>query len=137
MYSLLLETPHIICLTEHHLKDYEIDITPITKYKLCAKYCSKNLRNGDISIHIHESLKFTNISLQKFCKEQDIEICAVQLKLKEKNVIILCVYRAPSGNFDYFLKTLDNILNSLYSHKTQFIISGGTNTNYLETSNKK
>ena len=30
MYSLLMETPHIICLTEHHLKDYEIDITPIT-----------------------------------------------------------------------------------------------------------
>ena len=33
MYSLPSETPHIICLTEHHLKDYEIDITPITKYK--------------------------------------------------------------------------------------------------------
>ena len=44
MYSLLSETPHIICLTEHHLKDYEIDITPITKYKLCAKYCRRNLK---------------------------------------------------------------------------------------------
>ena len=102
-----------------------------------CKYCRKNLKNGSVSNYIHESLKFTNISLQKFCKEQDIEICAVQLKLKEKNVIILCVYRAPSGNFDYFLKTLDNILNSLYSHKTQFIISGDTNINYLETSIKR
>ena len=102
-----------------------------------CKYCRKNLKNGSVSNYIHESLKFTNISLQKFCKEQDIEICAVQLKLKEKNVIILCVYRAPSGNFDYFLKTLDNILNSLYNHKTEFIINGDININYLETSNKK
>ena len=38
---------------------------------------------------------------------------------KRENVIILCVYRAPSGNFDYFLKTLGNILNSLYNHKNR------------------
>ena len=82
MYSLLLETPHIICLTEHHLKDYEIDITCITKYKLCAKYCRKNLKNDNVSICINESLKFTNICLQKYCKEQDIEICVAQLKEK-------------------------------------------------------
>jgi len=48
-----------------------------------------------IYIYIQEALKFTNISLPKHCKEWDIEITAVQLKLKEKNVIIFCVYRAP------------------------------------------
>ena len=45
-------------------------------------------------IYIQEALKFTNFSLQKHCKEQDIEITAVQLKLNKKNVIIFCVYRA-------------------------------------------
>ena len=136
MFSLLSELPHINCLTEH-LKDYEIDLTPITKYKLYAKYCRKILKNGSVRIYIQESLKFTNINLQNYCKEQDIEVCSVKLKLKENNVIILCVYRALSGNFDYFLNKLDNILNSLYNHKTEFIISGDLNINYLETSNKK
>jgi hypothetical protein len=31
---LLDVTPHIICLTEHHLKDHEIDIMSIPQYKL-------------------------------------------------------------------------------------------------------
>jgi hypothetical protein len=118
---LLVEAPHVICLTEHHLKDYEIDATPISRYKVGAKYCRKKLKNGGVCIYIHEILNFTNINLQKHCKDQDIEIAAIQLKLNEKKVIIFCVYRAPSGNYDYFLK-LDNILNSLHNYSTEFII---------------
>ena len=160
-------------------------------------------------IYIQEALKFTNFSLQKHCKEQDIEITAVQLKLNKKNdikfcvyraviifcvyrgviifcvyraviifcvyramiifcvyraviifcvctaviifcvyraviilcvyraVITFCVYRAPSGDFDYFLNKLDYILNSLHNYKTEFIICGDININYLGTNNKK
>ena len=98
MLSLLAEAPHLICLTEHHLKNYEIDATPISNYKLGAKYCWKKLKN-DVCIYIQEALKFTNISLKKHCKEQDIEITALQLKLNKKNVIIFYKYRAPSGVF--------------------------------------
>jgi len=91
MLPLLTEAPHLICLTERHLKDYEIDVTPICNYKLCAKYCGKKFKKGGVCIYIQAALKFTNIKLQEHCKEQNIEIAAVQLKLNEKNVIILCV----------------------------------------------
>jgi len=77
MLSLLAEAPQLICLTERHLKSYEIHATPISKYKLGAKYCRKELENGGVCIYIHETLKFCNINLQKHCKEQDIEIAAV------------------------------------------------------------
>jgi exonuclease III len=127
MLSLLTEAPHFICLTEHHLKNYEIDATPISKYKLGAKYCRKKLKNGSICICTQEALKFTNINLQKHCKEQDIEVATLQLKLNKKNIIILSVYRAPSGDFDYFLNKLDSILNSLHNYKTEFIICGDIN----------
>jgi hypothetical protein len=95
MHPLLTEALHLICLTEHHLKDYETDVTPISKYKLGAKYCRKRLKNGGVCIYIQEALKFTNINLQTHCKEQDIEISAIQLKLNKKNVIIFCVYIGP------------------------------------------
>jgi hypothetical protein len=38
---LLTEAPHLICLTDHHRNDYEIEATPISKYKRGAKYCRK------------------------------------------------------------------------------------------------
>ena len=59
------------------------------------------------------------------------------MDLIKKKVIIVTVYRAPAGNFDYFLNTLDNILNFLHNHKTEFIICGDVNINYLDTNNKK
>jgi exonuclease III len=137
MLHLLTDAPHLICLTEHHLKNYELDVTHISKYKLGANYCRMNLKNGGVCIFIQENLKVTNINLQKHCKEQDMEIAAVQLKLNKITTIILCVYRAPSGDFDCFLNKLDIILNSLQCYKKELIICGDININYLENSNKK
>ena len=70
--SILEVAPHIICLTEHHLKDNEIDITHLPNYKLRAKYCRKKLKYGEVSIYIHDSLTCSNIKLQKYSKEQDL-----------------------------------------------------------------
>jgi hypothetical protein len=77
-------TPHIICITEHHLKDYEIDNTHLLSYKLAAKYSRTKLKHGGVSIYIHETLNFTNINLQKYSKYQDLEICASELNTYEK-----------------------------------------------------
>lgn len=77
------------------------------------------------------------MNLLKHCKDQDIEICGVQLKLQENTVIILCLYRAPSGNLEHFLDTLDIILNPLLKFKTEFIMCGDININYMETINNK
>jgi hypothetical protein len=33
------ELPHEICITEHHLKDFEMDMS--TKYKLGTKFCKQ------------------------------------------------------------------------------------------------
>ena len=48
-------TPHIICITEHHLNDYETDNTHLSRYKLAAKYCRTKLKHGGVSIYIHET----------------------------------------------------------------------------------
>jgi hypothetical protein len=52
-------------------------------------------------------------------------------------VIVICVYRAPCGNFELFLNKLEIILNFLYRCNTEFIICGDLNINYLEPSYKK
>jgi exonuclease III len=88
-------------------------------------------------IFLQEDLHFTTINLQKYCKERDIEIVAIQLKLNGNKVIILSIYRAPTGNYDYFLNKLDYILNLLHRHNTEFILCGDMNINYLKSNNRK
>jgi hypothetical protein len=70
-------------------------------------------------------------------KKQDIEICAIQLKTQSKFVIILCLFRAPSGNLRNFLKTLEKILAKLNKAKNEFVICGDTNINFAEMINNK
>jgi exonuclease III len=136
MISLVNEEPIVICLTVHHLIDYEMDASHIPKYKLEARYCSEKLKNGGVCIYIQDDLNFATINLQKYCKERDIEIVTIRLKLKEKKVIIFCIYRALLGNY-YFLNKLDYILNSFHRYNSQFIICGDININYLENNNRK
>jgi exonuclease III len=137
MISLHNQLPNIICLTKHHMIDYKIDALHIPQYKLGAKYCIRNLKNGGVCIYIQEDLKFSTINLHKYCKQQDLEIVDIQIKINKNKLIIFGIYTAPTGNFEYFLKKLDHILNSYYRHNLEFIICGDINVNYLETSSKK
>jgi exonuclease III len=137
LLSLPTEAPHLICLTEHHLKDYELASTHVPEYKLGAAYCRVKQKQGGVCIYVRESIKFTTINLLKHTKEQDIEIAAIQLNIQKSKIIVICVYRAPCGNLDLFLNKLETILNSLHRHNIEFIICGDININYLETSSKK
>jgi len=138
LLSLSAEVPHLICFTEqHHLKDYELVNIHIPKYKLGANYCRKNLKQGGICIYVCEYLTFTNIDLLKYNKEHDIEIAVIELNTQKRKVIIICIYRAPCGNFECFLNKLEIILNSLHKCNSEFIICGDIIINYLEFNNKK
>lgn len=137
MVPLTAEMPHLICLTEHHLRYNEIEVAHIPNYKLGARYCRTNLKCGGVGIYVHNNIKYYNINLLKYCKELDIEIVAIKIKFAVITVIVLCVYRAPGGNLDYFIEQLDCILNRLKTPKTEYIICGDLNINFLGDNSKK
>jgi hypothetical protein len=101
----------VLCLTDHHLKYFEIDFIYVDQYKLGAKFCRESLKGGGVNIFAHDTLQCTNINLDEFCKKQDIEACAVKIDLLSLTISIICIYRSPTGNFLNFLRTLDSILN--------------------------
>ena len=131
------EFPHLLCLTEHHLRDYEITNTYIEGHNLATKYCRKNRKQGGVSIYIRETLSYTNIELAKFCNDQDLEVCVVKLQSSFYKIYVLCVYRPPTGNISYFLSALESILNQLYTNSTIIITCGDININYLDNTKNK
>jgi len=111
------ELPHIICITEHHLKDFEMDVMTIEYYKLGTKFCRHQCKNGTVCIFVHESIDFHSVSNHHICKEKDLEICAVKLNLSKIKIVIITIYRSPTGNYNYFLRKIDSLLNLLYTKK--------------------
>jgi len=119
------------------LKNFKIDNLPTDQYNLGSKFCRHEFKNGAKCIIVQEDLDFSPISLDNYCKEKDIEVCAVRLKITPIQLKILAIYRSASGNFSNFLKKLDSILNTRHSIKVKFVICGDININYLEKCNTR
>lgn len=47
--------PHIVCITEHHLNQYEIVQFHIDNYTVGANYCRHSLKKGGACIFVHNN----------------------------------------------------------------------------------
>ena len=83
------------------------------------------------------SLLGNSLSVSNYFVERDIEVCAIKLSLTNITLIILAIYRSPSGNFNNFLQKLDTILNKLHNNKVEYVICGDVNINYLENCDRR
>jgi hypothetical protein len=106
-------------------------------YTIGASFCRHNAMKGGSSIFVLDNIKFDRINLDKYCIEFDIELCAVRIQNELSYIYVLSLYRAPSGNFSNFLFQMDEMLNSLYTLKIEFIICGEFNIDYLTDNYKK
>jgi hypothetical protein len=84
---------------------------------------------------VHESIDVDSVSNHHICREKDLEICAVKLNLSKIKIVIITIYRSPTGNYNYFLRNIDSLLNLLYTQKMEFITCGDININYLHCHN--
>jgi hypothetical protein len=75
--------------------------------------------------------------MEKFCKDKDLEVCALKLDFLSIKVCIISVYRSPNGSFQYFIKGLDNIIKNVYEPDVQLIICGDINVTDLTESKEK
>ena len=67
------DPPHIVCLTEHHLNDQEINLIAFDQYKLSAKFCRKHHKNGGSCIFVHESINFNTIPTDHVIKNRTLK----------------------------------------------------------------
>jgi hypothetical protein len=111
--SLFPEFPYILCFSEHHLKQIELEQIHLEGYKLGAAYCRKSLLKGGVCIFVHKKYNYSNGDISKYCKEQDIEACALKVELTAFNIHVVTVYRAQCSNFNSSLNGLDSIIKSL------------------------
>jgi len=124
--------PHFICLTEHHLKEAEITKLTLEGYRLASTYCRKDHLGGGVCIFVKNGILYQRITLNHLCKEKSIEICAIKQQFTSLTLIILCIYRAPTGDIDFFLTTLNNILKHFLLPKVTYIVCGDLNINLLK-----
>ena len=126
----------MLCITEHHLNSNEINTMDYGQYTLRAQYCRRLFNQGGAAIFIHNNIDSEVTELSSFCREKDLEICATKIQLISASLLILCVYRSPSGDFSYFLTQLENLLTKLYKPSVPIISCGDFNVNFLDQTSR-
>jgi hypothetical protein len=71
----------------------EIDM-PIEYYKLDAKFCRHQYKNGGVCIVVPESTDFKTIPTQHTCKEKNVEMCDIKLHLPKIKIVNITTYRS-------------------------------------------
>jgi exonuclease III len=82
--SVTQTSPHVICLTEHHLRTEELESINLGQYTLGAQYCRQFYKQGGVSIYVSSDIQVYPINLNHFNKEKDLEICALKIDLPQK-----------------------------------------------------
>ena len=108
------DIPHILCLSEHHLSESQLQWINLANYSLGASYCRETFLKGGVSIFVYRNLKYNTINIYEYNIDKDIEACAIQLDSTFNKLCILAIYRSPRGDFTNFLKRLDQIFQKLY-----------------------
>ena len=122
---------YILCLTEHHLRQFQIQHVTMDDYNLGAEFSRPTFHKEGVCIFIQKHFPYSIINIEKFCKDEDLEACALKFDFLSIKVCIIIVYRSPNGSFQYFIKGLDNIIKKNYKPDVQSIICGDININYL------
>lgn len=109
----LKELPSIIAISETKLKDNNIHNLHIPGYSFVGT--NSQTMAGGVGRYVDENIKFIRRQDLEFTSK-DFETCFIELlRNRQKNVLVGCIYRHPSGNCTTFQEFLCQKLNQIKS----------------------
>lgn len=122
----------VLTFTEHWLDQEEFESIYIEGYNNAACFSRLLNQHGGSCIFVKNLYTFTELpSVKRISRELDCECVAVLVN--ELDMIVLSVYRSPSGNVDSFFEIMGNIFEYLMGkQKCSIVICGDFNINMLQ-----
>lgn len=129
--------PCIVVLSEHDIKENEINNVTFDNYTLNSFYCRKTSVKGGVLIMSKKSLKFKKFNISDFdylSHDKLLEFCATKFVCNEYRFIVVGVYRSPSSNVKEFLNRLNILISKMLSRCLNLVIVGDINIDVLKDS---
>ena len=127
---------NVLCLTETWCTDSTLKSNAnlhLPNFDIISQERKTNKRGGDVLIYIHKSLAY-NIRNDLCVSKKDKGIFTIKISREnDKNILLSCCYKPPSGDCDNLSAFLQNkIIEKSVSENTMSYIIGGFNMNFLK-----
>lgn len=130
--------PNIICLSETALFSHEVEQFTLPDYSLQSYFIRNDLNRGG-GVSIYSKIPCKHLNILSFCQEKILEAAAIEVKINNKNVIVLSIYRSPSErheDINKFIELFIELLEHLLEEEKNIIITGDTNICMLQDTYK-
>lgn len=118
------ETIQVIALTEHWLGVNDTLVTKVDGYELASCFCRTSKLHGGSCIFVSDGISFREMTeLKQKSIEMVIECSSVELQ--DYNIIIVNIYRPPSGDINEFFVVLEDILQQATTNRNSKVILSG------------
>ena len=100
---------NILCLTEHWLKEDQLNVINIDQFKLVSKYCRISSTLGGSCIYVNNTIQCKEVPwFGNLGSDKVFELSVVELL--EHHIILACIYRSPNSDFYEFLNKLEVLI---------------------------
>ena len=96
-------------------------VDSLKKLLIRGQLLTKTFLKGGVSKFVYRNLKYSNIHIDEYNRDKDIEACAIQWNSTFDKLCILIIYRTPRDDFTNFINQLDLILQKPYSIELNWI----------------
>lgn len=118
----------IICITEHWLREEEIDVLQVQNFKVGAYSSRSEFMGGGTLILVRNDLEFSTSNINTdFITEKCAEYCSILIK--PLRLCILVFYRSPSSHLDTLLLAINGVLSDLDASR-RVILAGDFNIHF-------
>ena len=126
------EMPSIIAISETKLNENNINNISIPGYQFISKHSPTNA--GSVGIYVKNNIQI--IKRQDFEFYFDgVKTCLLEIpRIKQKNIIIGCIYRHPESNLETFHQLLSQKRDLINRSGLETYLTGDYNINFLHYS---
>jgi hypothetical protein len=98
-----LEEVEVLCLSEHWMREEYITFISVNEFKLTSNSSRSKSIHGGTFIYVKHYLQTREVNyINGISKEKDFEMSA--LEFLDYDLIVVCVYRSPDGDFHILKK---------------------------------
>lgn len=120
------ESPDFVCLTEHNLKDMQLQSLVLKNYGCRSAFCRSSMRGGGVGIWSRPNISCTALDCQQI--EGVCEIVSISVKTINKgNMLLVAVYRPPNSNHEMFFNNINECLNRYVHDHVTTVVMGDFN----------
>jgi hypothetical protein len=87
--SLSPSLPHTVCLTEHHLRQFQIKHITMGHYNLGVEFSRCSFDKRGVCMFIQKHFPYSVVNIEKVYKNKELEACALKLDFLSKFVLLL------------------------------------------------